>query len=336
MNASPHPKISLTIASLVCIFLAACGGGSDGSSQAPLISGPAIEPPAREASSVPQGIYDDALRSAAFARLRQIRSEAGVGVLKQKDFVDMAAQSHSKYQVINNISTHDEVPGMPGFVAKKFMQRIDYFGVYPSSQGQTDGFEVTISALSFVGDATPELAQKLVDGLMSGPYHRSAMLDPEFTDVGVGLYVQDKSVNLNINATRTIANTQGAPNNLLINWPPNGSTNIPTEIAGEESGGPNRPGIPAGRGYAASVQTNCSLRGIYKIIRFEMRDAAGNLVETQPVSSGCFESILPLKSLNARAVYSVSFEGTIRRVDDRIENSIQKNWSFTTGEKITF
>jgi uncharacterized protein YkwD len=332
----PYPKLPLITAFLTCVVLTACGGGSDSNTPQPLLSGPTIEPPAREASSVPQGIYDDALRSAAFARLRQIRSEAGVGVLKQKDFVDMAAQSHSKYQVINNISTHDEVPGMPGFIAKKFMQRIDYFGIYPSSQGQTDGFEVTISALSFAGNATPELAQKLVDGLMSGPYHRSAMLDPEFTDVGVGLYVQDKSVNLNINATRTIANTQGAPNNLLINWPPNGSTNIPTEIAGEESGGPNRPGIPAGRGYAASVQTNCSLRDASKITLFEMRDAAGNLVETQQVSSGCFEAILPLKPLLKATTYSVIFDGTLIQLYDGKETPIQKKWSFTTDEKITF
>jgi uncharacterized protein YkwD len=334
MNTLPSKKTALLASLFVSAVLSACGGGSGDSAPPFEVSGPTIEPPARSAASVPPGVYDDALRAAAFTRLRQVRAAAGIGVLAQlKDSLDLSAQAHSDYQVRNKVSSHDEVPGQPGYTATKLAQRIFFFG-YPGTNGELSEVTTTFTDITTPADAL--LAQKLVDDLMSGPYHRAGMLDPEFTEVGVGVSRQDKWINLNINMARSKINTQGAPNTLLINWPPDGSTNIPIDIGTPEGGGKSRPDIPAGRGYAASVQTNCSLRGIYKITKFEMRDAAGNLVETQPVSTGCFESILPLKALAKEATYSVVFEGVISEVYDGKDSAIQKYWSFTTGSQIVY
>jgi uncharacterized protein YkwD len=336
MNAllSQHTALPRCLigAFLCAAWLAGCGGGGGDSTPVPTPSGPTVESAARDAASVPPGVYDDPLRTAAFDRLNQVRAQAGIGVLAQlKQSLDKSAQAHSDYQVRNKVSSHDEVAGKPGFTAEKLAQRIYFFG-YPGSGGELAEVSTTFTDITTPADAL--LAQKLVDDLMSGPYHRAGMLDPELTEVGVGVSKQGNWVNLNINMAWSRTNTQGAPNNLLINWPPDGSTNIPIDIGITEAGGKNGPDIPAGRGYAASVQTNCSLRDASKISRFEMRDFAGNLVQTQPISTGCFEAILPLQPLIKNTTYSVVFEGSLIQVYDGKETAVQKSWSFTTGDKI--
>jgi hypothetical protein len=69
---------------------------------------------------------------------------------------------------------------------------------------------------------------------MSAPYHRSALIEPSYVDVGVGIHWQGKLIMIMADIARTKANVQGSPDSQLIVWPPKDSTGIPTQILSEE------------------------------------------------------------------------------------------------------
>jgi uncharacterized protein YkwD len=341
MNARSFKSMGLVAALVVSGLVGVgCGGGGGTSAVLPPYTAPPVEPAARVLGSVPEPSYPaEPLRLAAFRRLQQIRVDAGVGVLKQHPSLDKAAQDHSKYQVINKISSHDEVSGNPGFTWEKSFARMNSAG-YPTEQEGTT--EVTIGP-AYLPDVTqPELAAKLVDGLLSGPYHREAMLAAKFTDVGIGVYTQNDGINLNIDMAKTNANnnTQGAPNTPLIIWPPDKSTGLPTNLAGEE-GAKGKPTLGPERGYPASVQTDDGFRSIMKVVKFELRGPDGALVDTELIRYGTLYAALPRKHLQTNTTYSVVFEGEIDEVNlsryDPLNNQIRtKTWTFTTGQKLEY
>jgi uncharacterized protein YkwD len=337
MNLSPFKRracISLLLGA--SLFLAACGGGGGGDERPPYVPPPApVEAAARPLGSVPEPSYpEEPLRLAAFQRLQQIRLDAGLGVLKQVASLDKAAQDHSRYQVLNSVVSHEEIRDKAGFTWTNASGRMNQAG-YPTEQEGTTEVTTTFSNIS--GPITPALGAKLVDDLMGGPYHREAMLTAMYTDIGVGVHIQGTSVNLNMDIAKTQANnnTQGAPNNQVIIWPPDKSTGIQTNI-GTPDAMQGKPTLPAERGYAPSVQTNFQFRVIPNIIKFELRGPGGALVDTEIVDSGTLIAALPRRHLEKNTTYSVVFEGEMLNTYNGKRTAAQKSWTFTTGDKLDY
>jgi uncharacterized protein YkwD len=330
------PSSRLALWLTASLLLASCGGSNDSNSSAPYTPPPApVEAPARPLGSVPEPTYpNEPLRLAAFQRLQTIRLDAGLGVFKQTTPLDTAAQNHSRYQVLNSVVSHEEISGKPGFTWTNAPGRMNTAG-YPTEQEGTT--EVTTGAYGAIGAVTPQLAVNLVNTLMTGPYHREAILSAMYTDAGVGVFSQGESINLNIDIAKTQANnnTQGAPNNPLIIWPPDKSSGHPTNLVGVESM-KGKPTLGPERGYAPSVQTNEQFRVIPTIIKFELRGPDGALVDTELVFAGTLWAALPRKHLEKNTTYSVLFEGVMMDVYNGKETVAQKSWTFTTGDKLEY
>jgi uncharacterized protein YkwD len=323
----------------IAMLIAGCGGGGEsGPPPAPYV--PPVEPPA--VVSVPPAVYTDNRRTLAFNRLNEIRAQAGVGLLAQSAPVDQAAQSHSVYQLVNSELGHTEAPNKPGYIGSTSHIRIEHFGY----KDLVESTEVT-ARLAFPNSSLPQAGANLVDYLMGGPYHRSAIIQAEYADVGVGLYDKDSSTVLTVNFARTKSNTQGAPDTVVIIWPPDGSTDLPTAMLGETPN-PIKENNGAPAGYPASVQVS-SLWHALDVTRFEIRETStGTLVDTKLLSYATdyelnttfadhsFAAALPRAPLAKKTNYTVIFEGIKTMQNSLVSSPVRKTWSFTTGDKVEF
>jgi uncharacterized protein YkwD len=339
--------LALTTATLLAT---ACGGSSDSTPARP--PGPSapqellarVEAP-RSTANPTQANYANPELKVAFDRLNEMRLRAGIGALTQNSLVDKAAQLHSNYQSVNSFITHEEESGKPGFHGIRSADRI----VSAGYENLAESTEVISSApLTITPLITPA---QWIDGLMGTPFHRGAMLRPQYADVGIGFASNARSNYLTVNFANTLANMQGAPDNDIIQdhlilWPPSGMTDLPTVMGCEnpnpikENGNGSFCSDRRPAGYPASVQVNKSAsRSISTIVQFEMREkATGTLVDTKLLADSqhaaepalaalmgtqenrvadgyydgnSFAAILPKTPLKRNTQYEITFVGNV-------------------------
>jgi uncharacterized protein YkwD len=299
------------------VLTTACGGSSDSPPAprpAPGAPQELIARPEAQRSTVnpTQATYANPELKAAFDRLNEIRLRAGVGALAQNTFVDKAAQLHSEYMSFNNLITHEEMSGDPGFHGITVSARINAAG-YADLARSTE----VISSSPLTISPRPTPAQS-VDGLIGAPFHRGGMLQPDYADVGIGITSGATYKNLTIDFAHTDANIQGAPDNDIIQdhlilWPPSGMTDMPTAMLCEEpnpikeNGNLSFCGYRKPAGYPASVQVNHSAwRSIAKIVQFEMRErASGTLIDTKLLAASSHAEDSALAVLMGKAEYRI-------------------------------
>jgi hypothetical protein len=110
----------------------------------------------------------------ALSLLNEIRESMGMNTLIHNDQLALAAQAHASYLVRNGVTTHDEVPGRPGFTGRTPAERALKAG-YLSTQ-------VSENLSTKNRDA-----QSSIDGLFSAIYHRFGFLDVSIDEAGVGV-----------------------------------------------------------------------------------------------------------------------------------------------------
>jgi uncharacterized protein YkwD len=346
MNVVQYKKLGFVVV-LFGLGLVGCGGGG-GDNTAAAGPAPYVEPIERPAATqVAAANYGDPRRLSAFNRVNEVRKQAGIGLLAQNIFVDQAAQAHSRYQVLNNYYDHDE-PFSPGventYTGGSSRSRIAAVNIGGSNYSEPFFSTEVISPMDF----SAQTGSNMVDGLMAAPYHRSAILSPQYVDVGVGFYEQVANGKLNINFAYPEVAPQGAPDTQVVLWPVDGAVDIPASMAAEIPNPiPENNGAPAG--YAASVQVNRLFLSVRDVTVFTIREGgpSGPLVSTKILSRDrgdnnaeySFAATLPVKPLNRNTTYFVSFKGVIGKISDtaRMEDkNVERNWSFTTGNKLNY
>jgi hypothetical protein len=88
--------------------------------------------------------------------------------------------------------------------------------------------------------------------------HTAKILNPAFSNMGVGFFSDSKRGNLTIDFARTEANTQGASglqNNLVI-WPVDKDTNLPTAMRNEEPDPITENGLGCAKSQQATRQAS--------------------------------------------------------------------------------
>jgi len=113
-------------------------------------------------------------KNEALNLLNEIREAVGMNTLVYNEYLEAAAQAHADYIVRNNVTSHHESPGLPGFTGKTPADRAMYAG-YLSRQ-------VTENLSAHNQDA-----RSSIDGLFSAIYHRLGFLDVGIDEVGVGV-----------------------------------------------------------------------------------------------------------------------------------------------------
>lgn len=330
--------ISLAAAGALGGALVACGGGGGGATPAPPpppAPTPAPTPagPIGAQLTVPTPVGYDAERLAAFNRLNQIRLSAGLGMVAQNTMMDQAAQAHAEWMVANDLLTHDETAGTPGFTGENWARRDEAFGYVP-----IEGGEVMAQ-----GAATPA-----VDALVNAAYHRAIVLAIEPVDVGIG-WSSGSAANVGsplvIDVTRPGLDTsrglgqlaQAASEGFAI-WPIDGARGVPLRL-GLETPNPVPTQDVLTLGTPISV-TVARLKTI-SATRFTLTNSAtGEIAPTRLLTNQndtnflvpeSFIAAIPLAPLSPNTTYRVGFSGSTTEFPSSAAESISRNWSFTTG-----
>ena len=311
-----------TGASLVVVLaLAACGGGGGGgSSSVPSAVTPTapITPPAPEpgAPALTNNTATDGLNWLNFRR-----SQAGLSVLTRNALIDAAATGHSNYQKLNTV-THVQVVGKPGFTGVHLLDRLQAVGYATPSYfyGEVISASNTTSGVY--------LAEELITAI----YHRFAIFEPRFKEIGAGAV--SNATGYTIFTNNFAANDGYGPGigkGNIATWPVDGQTRVLTNFFSDFEE-PDPVENVDEVGYPISVHADADVT--LTVTSFTVKPRGGVNLPAKLLSKATDSAnmgnntsaaaIVPLSKLAANTVYDVSFSGLADGTP------ISKSWSFTT------
>ena len=173
----------------------------------------------------------------ALERANQYRAAVDLPLLVNHEAIIAAATAHCEYYVNNaapydgGLSPHEEQEGLPGFTGVQFSDRMD--------AAAYDGLPM-FEVMAFINEPA-----RSVDEWMATLYHRIPFVVPQTLEMGygaaqVGMRECD-TIDFGENPTSNPA-WQG----LIIPFPPDGFSGVPTSWDGAES---PQPPLPAGASY---------------------------------------------------------------------------------------
>ncbi|HEY8973173.1 MAG TPA: CAP domain-containing protein [Burkholderiaceae bacterium] len=315
-----------------------CGGGGSGAPEPPPPAptpapSPAPSGPIAAQMTVPTPVGYDAERLAAFNRLNEIRLSAGLGMVAQSTAMDQAAQAHADWMVANDVFSHEEQTGTPGFVATDWPLRDEAFGYVPVGGGEV------MSA--------PAHGAAGVDGLINTVYHRAVMLAFEPVDVGIGwsgAAGAHVSMPLVIDMTRPGSDsvrglgqtTQPTIGGIAV-WPLDHASGVPLQLGLENPNPvPSRDVLSLGTPMSVTIDR---LKTISTMSFVLSESGTGTVIPTRLISNQTdpnflvppsFVAAVPLVVLNPNTTYNATFSGITTSLEGTLTN-VNRTWSFTTA-----
>ena len=317
-------RLQVTGASLlVALALAACGGGGGSSASAPVTPAPVTPPACTVTPSDPVPGAPPLTNNTATDGLNWLnfrRSQAGLSVLTRNSLIDTAAAGHSNYQKLNEV-THVQVVGKAGFTGVHLLDRLQAVGYATPSYFYGE----VISASN-----TPS-GVYLAEELITAIYHRFAIFEPRFKEIGAGSAVRTDGYTIftnNFAANNGYGPGIGKGN--LVTWPFDGQTGIVRNFFSDYEE-PDPVDNANEVGYPISVHADADV--VLAVTSFTIKARGGanlavkllsNEADPQKTTTRSAASIIPLAVLTPNTVYDVAFSGT---ADGTL---ISKSWSFTT------
>jgi uncharacterized protein YkwD len=155
-------------ARLVLLGAAVLGGFAFPRVEAALV---ADAPGCPRSGEIPTPSNVESTRAAILCLLNAERAKHGLGPLRRNELLELASQRHSQDMVDQDFFSHD-TPG----------------GTDPEIRIRSTGYAAPLWGENLLwgteADGTPV---KAVEGWMNSPGHRAAILEPRFTEVGVGI-----------------------------------------------------------------------------------------------------------------------------------------------------
>ncbi|RZT05328.1 Uncharacterized conserved protein YkwD, contains CAP (CSP/antigen 5/PR1) domain [Duganella sp. CF402] len=306
-------KSRILPAALLCALLAACGGGSDSTSN----SGPVITPPTQEPGA-PTLTGNTATDGYNWFNYR--RNQVGLTTLARNSLIDVAAQGHSDYQRLNRTITHEQTPGQPGFTGVALTNRLLAAG-YTLSGSYSAG-EVISATTSGSGFYQAE-------ELIAAIYHRFVIFEPVFKEIGTGAASVSGGYTYFTADFAAVNGLSGLGEGRLAVYPVANQTNVALNFFSDNEAPdpvPDRNEV----GYPISVHADY---GRTVLVRsFTVTPRGGTALETRLLSyangtsndSSSAAAIVPLAPLRSATTYDVSFNGAVGGVD------VSRSWSFST------
>ena len=248
------------------------------------------------------------------------RTQAGLPALQRDPRLDLAASRHSTYQQLNDVVTHDENSGKPGFFAAMAPERLRAADFPLQATAFADG-EVIAATGAPDGFAS-------VEGLLGAIYHRYVVLEPMFNASGAGAAHREGSFYwLTMNLVG-LKGSMGIAQGSIAVWPLPAQKSVRTNFfSDQETPDP----VPHADevGYPVSVHAN--LNAMLRVDRFTLSGPDGQPVEVRQLDAATDRdtpssaaAIIPLQPLRSGTTYSVSFTG---HVDGQ---AVERRWQFTT------
>jgi uncharacterized protein YkwD len=252
------------------------------------------------------------------------RAQVGMPALVRNPSIDIAAQSHSEYQRTNNVVTHDQTAGLPGFTGVRLQDRLLAAGYFVNGDASNAIGEV-ISATN--NGSGFYMAEELITAI----YHRFVIFEPVFKEAGAGAAAT--STGYTYFTADFVTNNgygPGLATGTLATWPFSGQTQVPAIFYSDQEEPdpvPDRNEV----GYPVSVHTNLNRKLTVQTFTIRAHNGSANLqtrllVQGQDVNTttASAAAIVPLAPLAGGTTYDVTFSGAIDGT------AVSRNWSFTT------
>ena len=344
-------KFKLMALAALVAGLSACGGGGSSDpampSSGPMNSvSPAVSAAPPAPTTAPVSTYTaGSAEKVMFDKLNHIRMGGGFGALTQSDKIDTAAKAHAGYVTANYFVNGLQIPGMgdltpsgwlrghtetvgtPGFTGALPFNRIAATGYSSVTTNEIIGFPY-----STFNKAKADTSVCL-DRLMNSVFHRAALLDTTFQEVGFGLGPEALGSDGYYGFTPCVIDfgSQYAPRALSQGWtgiyPFDGQSSVPLLLTLEA---PDPVPSVSIKGMPISLQTSSGQN--LTVGSLVVKDGAGVAVigtvltmAQSPYLRSNEVYFVPTGSLKAKTTYSVAFAGTSNGV------AVNKNWSFTTA-----
>jgi hypothetical protein len=252
---------------------------------------------------MPSGL--DANTIAAFNLLNGTRASMGVPCATMVAALNASSADHCAYYAANQktdagcvADPHSEVAGCTDFVAASFSNR-------EKDAGYTGQPSFEVMAFS---DNGASAVQQWIDSV----WHRTPVLNPWTRDFGYGAATKCDTIDFGVGAT--------APSNIVVTYPYDGQTGVPTSFNGNYEG-PMPPMPPAG--WPSGYPVHLYAKGV-TITTHELSVDGGALLDhqwiTPATSMGLLTSAVvlygnaPLKSATKYRVHLVG-TGTAGAID---------------------
>ncbi|MBS1723588.1 MAG: hypothetical protein JSS66_11610 [Armatimonadetes bacterium] len=256
------------------------------------------------------GLPTDSLtRDELVELVNSYRAEHGLEQLVFNDTLGRAASSHANFMALNNVLSHFEKEGMPGFT-----------GANLSDRARQVGWDDECSEL--VGYASTTVRDSF-QAIFDSPCHRVRFLKPGTLQLGVA--AQDTFVCIMVGG-------QAGPGSVVS--PPDHASGVPTSWYGapDFSGTRTRGGKLFG--YPMTFTAPAKGDAVMTNVAAELTDQDGKTVPIIVRDShndthyDCSAAIVPESPLQPSATYTVHVSAIAPG-----GAKIDKSWSFTTAEK---
>lgn len=313
------PRWRSLIAGLVAAStLVACGGGGGGTDAVATPVGVTPLPTIVPDTAAPTATGSIAVDGRNWINYR--RTQLGVPVVTENVLINNAALGHSEYLRTNNVMSHDQAAGKPGFTGATLKDRLNAAGYTIPASGYAYG--------EVISGVTRGTGFVMAEELVTAIYHRFVMFEPKFREIGTGAATSSSGYSY---FTADFASRggfgPGIAANAVVTWPFNGQTGVvPNFMSDTEEPDP----VPDRNevGYPISVHAN--IDAPLTMQTFTVRPRGGANLEVLVVNSSSTASqrtaiaIIPLARLAAATTYDVSFSGTVNG------SPVSRDWSFTT------
>jgi len=121
-----HRARQIAVACTAAWALVACGGGGGGNNHAGASDGSQTTGFSGQDALAPTATNNIATDGLNWINYR--RSQIGMPALTRNGMIDVAAKGHSDYQRINNVVTHEQTTGKPGYTGQRLQDRLTNAG----------------------------------------------------------------------------------------------------------------------------------------------------------------------------------------------------------------
>jgi len=303
------------VALLGALLLAACGGGASDSA-----ANAGGDSNLQGQAGAPVLLNDAA--SDGFNWFNYRRRQMGVPALSRNSLVDAAAAGHANYQKLNNVITHTQIAGQPGFTGSGELDRLTQAG-YVLNLNNAYAFGEVISA------TTQTSGFAMAEELIAAIYHRFVIFNPVFKEAGSG--AATVSGGYTYFTTDLVANNgygPGLASGTVAVYPFDGQQNVALSFFSDYET-PDPVAAQNEVGYPVSVHANAGATLTMRQFAIAPRGGLPLTAQLLTHSSDAetpssAAALIPLTVLSAGTSYVVTFSGELDNV------AIARSWSFTT------
>ncbi len=273
--------------------------------------------PANAAGTEDQAMQQAVSRYNATGSINTIRRSLGLTLFTQQSILDQAAEHHSAYMEAANRLSFEEVPGDTGYTGGYPVDRSRYTGYTKQFVTEYDNYRM----VTF---------EDFVAWCVRDPYQRTALLNPNYGDIGMGRSGYYYCMVLGGSGY------QGEP--MTTVYPYAGQQNVGTVYASSLSRLPDALsetrslGVPITVSYYAPGISDLQFRKIQaELLNTETEKTEEVYLVTPGDEEGLWNTLIlfPRGEYQASTRYTVSVSFDVYHYGDKID-TVEEKWSFTT------